>query len=464
MRREAAGAALDRAVHAAPTMTRPPAFARAAAAAAPPCPALARLEHARRLTDALLDRVRPDRLYERPIAERHRFVFYLGHLDAFDRNLLAAALDEPRSHAFDTLFASGIDPLDGALPEEAPAAWPDVREIDDYIASTRRRLDTSLPRVLASERMGGGAAPLAFVLDAAIEHRLMHAETLAYLLHRSRARRPLRRGLPARELAAEFVRIPAGTATLGRRRDDWRTFGWDNEYGEQPVEVEQFQIARRMVSNGEFRRFVDAGGYEDPAHWSPADWRWRIEHDVAHPPFWERAADRWCVSSVSERLPLPLDWPVYVSHAEAAAYARWAGAGLPTEAQWHRAAYGTPQGAERAYPWGTEAPAARHGNFDFHDERPHAVDAHPDGASAFGVEGLLGNGWEWTATPFAPLPGFEPFAFYAGYSADFFDGRHYVLKGGAPFTAACLLRRSFRNWFQPHYPHVHAGFRCARNG
>jgi formylglycine-generating enzyme required for sulfatase activity len=76
------------------------------------------------------------------------------------------------------------------------------------------------------------------------------------------------------------------------------------------------------------------------------------------------------------------------------------------------------------------------------------------------VAGLLGNGWEWTATPFAPFAGFEPRPYYAGYSADFFDGRHYVLKGGSPRTAATFLRRSFRNWFQPHYPHVYAGFRC----
>ena len=60
----------------------------------------------------------------------------------------------------------------------------------------------------------------------------------------------------------------------------------------------------------------------------------------------------------------------------------------------------------------------------------------------------------------APLPGFEPFPFYRGYSADFFDGKHFVMKGGSARTAACMLRRSFRNWFQPHYPYVYAKFRC----
>jgi formylglycine-generating enzyme required for sulfatase activity len=73
---------------------------------------------------------------------------------------------------------------------------------------------------------------------------------------------------------------------------------------------------------------------------------------------------------------------------------------------------------------------------------------------------MIGNGWEWTRTPFAPFPEFEPFSFYAGYSANFFDGKHFVMKGGSPRTASCMLRRSFRNWFQPHYPYVYATFRC----
>ena len=161
-----------------------------------------------------------------------------------------------------------------------------------------------------------------------------------------------------------------------------------------------------------------------------------------------------------DEVPLPWDWPVYVSHAEANAYARAAGKELPSEAEWHRAAYGAPGGAERAYPWGEQAPDATRGNFDFTRWDPTPVGAFPAGASAFGVADLLGNGWEWTRTSFAPFPGFVPFSFYPGYSANFFDGQHYVMKGGSARTDACMLRRSFRNWFQPHYPFVYASFRC----
>jgi len=149
-----------------------------------------------------------------------------------------------------------------------------------------------------------------------------------------------------------------------------------------------------------------------------------------------------------------------VSHAEADAFTRWKGKRLPTETEYHRAAFGVPSGGERPAPWGDAAPLAAHGNFGLQQWDPVPVGSHPAGASAFGVHDLVGNGWEWTSTIFAPLPGFEPFPFYPGYSADFFDGRHFVLKGGSARTAARFARRSFRNWFQPHYPYVYATFRC----
>jgi formylglycine-generating enzyme required for sulfatase activity len=153
-------------------------------------------------------------------------------------------------------------------------------------------------------------------------------------------------------------------------------------------------------------------------------------------------------------------WPVYVSLAEARAYARWRGKRLPAEAEFHRAAYCGPDGRETIYPWGEAAPSARHGNFDFTDWAPAPVGSHAAGASRWGVGELVGNGWELTDTPFAPLPGFVPMATYPDYSRDFFDGKHFVVKGASWATDAALLRPSFRNWYQAHYPYVFAKFRC----
>ena len=153
-----------------------------------------------------------------------------------------------------------------------------------------------------------------------------------------------------------------------------------------------------------------------------------------------------------------------MSLAEARAFAKWRGGRLPTEAEYHRAAYGEPDGGERPFPWGGDDPTPRHGNFHFAQWSPVPVGSHPTGASAWGVHELIGNGWEWTATAFAPFPGFEAnIPGYPGYSADFFDGKHLVLKGASWATDAQLIRRSFRNWYQARYPYVFAKFRCVRS-
>jgi ergothioneine biosynthesis protein EgtB len=426
---------------------------------------LTHLSVARIRTDRLFDLVRPDALYARPVAERHRLAFYLGHLEAFDWNLFRERLPGLKAFApeFDRLFAFGIDPVGGGLPTDVPADWPAVAAIRRYNQRVRAALDAALARAFATPAMPAEEPPER-LLNIAIEHRLMHAETLAYLLHRLPPEQKLRPPpLPrviAPEVTPDMVEIPAGAVTLGLSRNDGCGFGWDNEYDGHPVEVPAFAIDRYPVSNGQYLAFLAAGGYEERAFWSESDWRWRSEQDIGHPAFWMRRGDRWYYRGMFELLPLPLQCPVYVSHAEASAYARWDGKALPTEAQWQRVAYGSPEGRENTYPWGEAPPGPGLGNFDFRGWDPVPVGAFPANRSAFGVMGLLGNGWEWTATPFAPFPGFRPFACYPGYSANFFDGRHYVLKGGSARTAACLLRRSFRNWFQPHYPYVYAGFRC----
>jgi formylglycine-generating enzyme required for sulfatase activity len=162
-----------------------------------------------------------------------------------------------------------------------------------------------------------------------------------------------------------------------------------------------------------------------------------------------------------DRFELPMAWPVYVSHAEASAFARWRDARLPSEAEFQRAAFGSPDG-ERRHPWGADEPTAEHGVFDFSSWDPEPAGTHPRGASAWGVEDLVGNGWQWTSTTFAPFPGFRSMASYPEYSADFFDGEHFVMKGASPATARELLRPTFRNWFRARYPYVYATFRCVR--
>jgi iron(II)-dependent oxidoreductase len=425
---------------------------------------------ARQRTDDLFAVVKPDSLYDRPIAERHRIVFYIGHLEAFDWNLFHERVFGIQSfHAeFDRLFAFGIDPVGGGLPTDQPSDWPQITAVRGYVKKIRAVLDEKLADALADSQFPtGDGCPLSTLLNVAIEHRLMHAETLAYMLHQLPLDRKVRQVESAISANPSVdhgsVEIPAGEITLGLACGS-DSFGWDNEFNGHIVNVPAFAIDRYKVTNQQYLEFINAGGYEARTFWgdgeNDADWNWKSAHGISHPAFWKRAGEQWLYRTMFDEIPLPLDWPVYVSQAEAKAYARWAAKSLPTEAEWQRAAYGTPRGGERTYPWGEQAPDALFGNFDFTRWSPAPVNAFPENCSAFGVHGILGNGWEWTSTEFAPFAGFEPFPFYRGYSADFFDGKHFVLKGGSARTAACMLRPTFRNWFQSHYQFAYTGFRC----
>ena len=444
---------------------------------------LDRLSDARRRSDALFSIVRTESLYDRPISERHRIIFYVGHLEAFDWNLLSESIlgpdtmpDTTTVHPeLDRLFAFGIDPVGGGLPTDLPSDWPSLETVRGYVHDIRSALDQRLAELTADVNAPTrDGFSLSTLLNVAIEHRLMHVETLAYMLHRLphdakvRVTNSSRLGgtaLPGSPVVPRSISIPAGVAPLGLSHDTGN-FGWDNEFEAHTVNVPAFEIDQYKVTNGQYLEFMADGGYDNRALWSDDGWNWKTAQNITHPSLWSKETDKhkdgdgWLYLTMFDVVPLPLDRPVYVSQAEASAYAKWTGKLLPTEAQWQRAAYGTGDESTRQYPWGDEPPNADHGNFDFHSWDPTAVNAFPKGQSGFGVDDMLGNGWEWTSTVFAPFTGFQAFPFYRGYSADFFDGKHFVMNGGSARTAACMLRPTFRNWFQAHYQYVYAGFRC----
>ena len=395
---------------------------------------ISEIHSARVGSDRLFEILRPEALYQRPIAERHRVIFYIGHLDGFDAIQIAreGARKKSPDPAFDALFQAGIDPDSAHLPKDTPADWPTLEEVRSYVVRCRERVDEAIDR-----------CPEDIILMA-LEHRQMHLETLAYMFHNFGYN--LKNGNREDALAPEsnanvtndWRDIPSGEAILGLP-DDGR-FGWDNEFAQVRRHVSAFRVQQYKVSNGDYLRFVEAG--------APV------------PHFWTRRNGHYFYRGMFAEIPLPLDWPVYVTQEEAQSYAAWLGHRLITEEEFHRAAYGTDDGQTRAYPWGDTAPTGSGGNFDFRRWDPEPVTATPKGDSAFGVSQLVGNGWEWTSTVFAPFPGFHSRPTYPGYSASFFDGEHNVLKGGSPRTAARLLRASFRNWFRRDYPYVYATFRC----
>ena len=427
---------------------------------------LAWFRNTRGRTARLFDLLAPDAYYEQPIPLRHPVVFYEGHIPAFGVNtLIKRGLGRPGIDAgLETLFARGIDPEDRAAADGAAvASWPGRETVRQYAAEADRLIADALQHA-DIEREGHPLLHRGQAVFAVIEHEELHQETLAYMWRRLPAalkRRPAADdGVDGAEPPpVDRVPVPAGRATLGAERDAI-AFGWDNEFPALAVDVPAFAVDRHNVTNRAFLDFVEAGGYADRCWWTEADWTWRRSAGVEHPPFWVREDGAWRWRGMFETVPLPPAWPVWVTQAEAAAYARWQGARLPTEAEFHRAAYGTPDGTERPHPWGDAPPGTARGNFGFRGWDPAPVGSFPAGASAWGVHDLVGNGWEWTSTVFDGFPGFSPMASYPEYSADFFDRLHYVVKGASPVTADGLIRRSLRNWFRPHYPFVYAGFRC----
>lgn len=389
--------------------------------------------------------VDPAAYYARPIPLRHPFAFYEGHLPAFsflvfnERALGEAPVDPALEH----LFERGIDPSDTqAARDHARSDWPSPQEIETFGQRCDERIYAALSDASLLDH-GSISHARVQALFTVLEHEQIHHETLVYIIHRLDPDRKGRIAQTHHDTVPphnELVGIPSGLATLGTAPGSI-PFGWDNEFAAHDVHVDAFNVQRYPVTNGDFLEYVREG--------------------AALPPFWIEREGEPRLRGVFEDLPLPLSWPVYVSNAQARGYAGWKGMRLMTEAEYHRAAYGTPDGPQRRFPWGDEAPSRLHGNFGFERFDPEPVDAHPAGVSAWGVEDLLGNGWEWTATVFGPFPGFEPMATYPRYSADFFDGKHYVLKGASPVTARELIRPTFRNWFYADYPYMYGKFRCA---
>ncbi len=396
----------------------------------------------------------PAAYYTRPIALRNPVVFYEGHLPAFNViAFLRRGLGRPPVDArLEDLFARGIDPdtVDAAAPRSgASTVWPSRDEVLAFgAAADEAVLDALANAPLVEDRP---AMRRAQGLFTALEHEAMHQETLLYMWHRlphEMKHKPSGGAGSSRSAGAvdpakpATVPIPAGPATLGADPDRIR-FGWDNEFDEHRVHVPAFDIDVHNVTNADFLAFMDAGGYSTRELWSDEDWAWRQEEGLTYPNFWVRRGTEWDWRGMFENIPLPLQWPVYVSQAEATAYARWKGRRLPTEAEWHRASGDAEEPVE--------------GNFDFQNWDPVPVGSYAPNAA--GVHDLTGNGWEWTSTVFAPFKGFEPMASYPEYSSEFFDGAHYVMKGASPATARELVRPSFRNWFRPNYPYVYATFR-----
>ncbi len=384
-------------------------------------------------------------------------VWDLGHIAAFEDLWLgqrAGGLEPLRPELAAVYDASEIP---RALRGDVPYLRRD--EAIGFLEAVRARSLGVLERADLgpdSDRLNANG----FVWELLIRHEHQHDETMLQTLQLARPGTfaPERRPPPAaRGPVGGKARLEAGRFAMGAAATG---FAYDNERPRHEVELDAFEIDRAPVTNGAYAEFVADGGYEREDLWTPDGWDWRSADAVAGPLYWRADGSERRFERVAEIDP---DQPVmHVSWFEADAYARWAGARLPTEQEWERAASWDPAAERpRAYPWGDSAPEPARANLDQTAFGPQPVGSL-DGASPEGVSGLIGDCWEWTASPLEGYPGFAAFP-YPHYSEVFFGGPYRVLRGGSWATRARVASGTFRNWDLPQRRQIFTGFRCARD-
>ena len=406
-------------------------------------------------------------------------VWDLGHIAAFEDLWLcqrAGGLAPLRRELAEVYDAA-------ATPRAGRGAAPYLRRDDalEFMHAVRGRALRVLERVDLSPS-GDRLNANGFVWEMLVQHEHQHNETMLQTLQLAEpgvyapkppfersTRLPPKRAVWRRSAAPKpppgaardgpaSVRVPAGRFLMG---DPGEGFAYDNERPCHARELRGYSLDRTPVTNGDFARFVEDGGYRMREAWSGDGWAWKEQERVERPLYW--TADR-CERRFDRIEPIESDVPVmHVSWYEADAYARWAGKRLPTEAEWEKAAaWDACEGRSRRYPWGDEPPSPARANIDQLGFGPVPVESL-DGATPEGMASMLGDCWEWTASHVTHYPGFRAFP-YREYSEVFFGPKYRVLRGASWATRPSVARNTFRNWDLPQRRQIFAGFRCASGG
>jgi 5-histidylcysteine sulfoxide synthase/putative 4-mercaptohistidine N1-methyltranferase len=432
--------------------------------------------------DRLFDLIRDDAsYYERHEPLRHPLIFYFAHPAVFYVNKLRAGryITERIDPQLESMMAVGVDEMSWDDLNTAHYDWPSVQTVRDYRATQRTLVDRFI-QTMPLELPITWNSPAWLVLMG-IEHERIHLETSSVIMRMmpldklrhgaelSAAEQQLWRSCPERGVppANEWLPVAGQTVRLGKRTDD-QTYGWDNEYGSEEVALPPFRAGRRLVSNAEFRAFVEDGGYRNESLWTEEGRGWLGYTRAEHPRFWLRRDGALWQRNLLEEIPLPLDWPVEVNCLEAQAYCRWLAAQtgesvrLPTEAhwqalrslvpgdqpQWGQSEKGGPDGSGRAP-----------GNINLeHFASSSPVTMFEQGEMESGFCDIVGNVWQWTRTPIMPFKGFEIHPLYDDFSVPTFDGRHNLIKGGSWISTGNEALASGRYAFRRHF-FQHAGFR-----
>ncbi|MGB5623847.1 MAG: ergothioneine biosynthesis protein EgtB [Gammaproteobacteria bacterium] len=367
--------------------------------------------------------------------------WHLAHVSwFFERFILGQHLDgyRPFDKRYDFLFNSYYYTAGQmhARPRRGLLSRPTVAEIFDY----RAYVDEHMEHLLSTR----DDQDFEFLLTLGLNHEQQHQELMLTDIKHVFASNPLEPAWrPAPETRAgaagpmSYVGFSGGVVEIGNGDGG---FCFDNETPRHRAWLEDFQIATRPVSNAEYREFIRDGGYQAPELWLSDGWAVIQTDDWRRPLYWDQALET--EFTLGGRREIDGEAPVcHLSYYEADAFARWAGARLPTEAEWEVVA--------------GEFPVA--GNF------ADSGSFHPRPAPGSGPRQLFGDVWEWTASAYAPYPGFRPLAGSLGEYNGKFMCSQMVLRGGSCVTPAGHVRPSYRNFFYPHQRWQFSGLRLARD-
>ena len=314
---------------------------------------------------------------------------------------------------------------------------PTVKDVFDYRAAINERT-RSLIQSAGEDRFG----QIAKLVELGLHHEQQHQELLVTDIKHILASNPLRpiykqngaqRHAALSLAGGRFVGIEGGVCEIGAQGNG---FAWDNEYPQHRTFVNDFGLMDRLVTCGEFREFMDDGGYQNPLLWLSDGWETVTKEKWDAPMYWEKVEGEWEIMTLSGPRAIDRNEPVtHVSYYEAWAYARWADKRLPTEAEWEKAAALV------------KTPASC-GNFlETENYHPVALGQAP-GADPSGLSQMFGDVWEWTASSYLPYPGYRQESGPLGEYNGKFMINQMVLRGGSCATPRTHIRPTYRNFFQ----------------
>ncbi|MFB5645386.1 MAG: ergothioneine biosynthesis protein EgtB [Nitrosopumilaceae archaeon] len=302
------------------------------------------------------------------------------------------------------------------------------------------------------------------LITMGFHHECQHQELLVYDLQHLLADqyRPVKKNSPPKPSTAEqkSVQIKGGLYTMGYNGND---YCYDIELPEHKIYLNDYRIDMFPITNEQYLKFIDDGGYTDYKFWLSDGWEKVKENNWEAPMYWEKIDGQWMTQDfVGKRKINPKEPVCHVSFYEASAYCKWAGKRLPTEAEWEKAAcWNEAKQTKSIFPWGNNAPASSQANLlESYLWNCSEIGAYPEGKSPSGCQQMIGDVWEWTSSEFNGYPGFK--TGFDEYNDKWFTNQK-VLRGGSFGTPKMSIRGSYRNFFRLDERWLFSGFRCAED-